>query len=149
MKTPLDFTLSQWQAYKPCCSFLLLLLTESQALAALMGQHTFNFNIILVRSSSLGSCVLASWIVHKKGQGVVFASAPTALMFERIVVSGLEMVCTLSSELLFKKMLFPPSCEIKSADSCTSSQVKSTFNDCFFHLPIVERTKHLMQCHNG
>lgn len=87
--------------------------------------------------------------MHKRGQGVVFASAPTALMFERIVVSGLEMVCTLSSELLFKKMLFPPSCEIKSVDSCTSSQVKSTFNDCFFHLPIVERTKHLMQCHNG
>lgn len=87
--------------------------------------------------------------MHEKGQGVVFASAPTALMFERVVVSGLEMVCTLSSELLFKKMLFPPSCEIKSADSCASSQVKSTFNDCFFHLPIVEITKHLMQCHNG
>lgn len=55
--------------------------------------------------------------MHEKGQGVVFASAPTALMFERIVVSGLEMVCTLSSESLFKKMLFP---------------LKNTFNDWFF-----------------
>lgn len=80
----------------------------------------------------------------------MFASAPTALMFERIVVSGLEMVCTLSSEFLFKKMFFSSlHVKLSQLNVVGKSQAKSTFDDCFFHLSIVEITKDRTQCHNG